>query len=304
MSTILVTTPTGHIGSRVVSQLLDAGASVRVFVRDPARLPVDMRGRVDARTGTLEDTAALTDALRGVDVAFLLVPPNMTADDWPAFYRQIGHNMADASRAAGLRRAVLLSSLGAHRPDLGPVTALGQVEEILKPVIPDLAILRPGYFFENTFAALGTVPQTGSIFGAQPGDLAFPQVATQDIGDVAARWLLDASWSGHPVIGIHGPRDLSLEEQARLIGEAVGREVRYVEVPPDTIAEAMRGMGMSPSVVASYREMITGYAASRYERPEARTPETTTPTEFADWARAALRPAFEAAAARGGSANA
>ncbi|HEY0780163.1 MAG TPA: NAD(P)H-binding protein [Gemmatirosa sp.] len=298
MPTILVTTPTGHIGSRVVNQLLAAGATVRVFVRDPARLADDVRDRVDARTGTLEDVATLTDALRGADAAFFLVPPNMTADDWPAFYREIGHNMAEAARAAGVHRAVFLSSLGAHRPDLGPVTAAGKVEEILKPVIRDLAILRPGYFFENAFGTIGTIAQTGSTFGAQPGDLAFPQVATRDIGDVAARWLLDASWSGQPIVGIHGPRDLSLAEQARLIGEAIGREVRYVEVPADAIAEAMRGMGMSPSVVASYREMITGYAASRYERPEARTPETTTPTEFADWARTTLRPAFEAAAAQ------
>ncbi len=297
MPTILVTTPTGHIGARVVSQLLDAGATVRVFVRDPARLADDVRPRVDARVGTLEDVGALTDALRGADAAFFLVPPNMTSDDWRGFIRQIGRNMAAAAHAAGVRRAVLLSSIGAHRTDLGPVSGLGEVEAILEPAIPDLAILRPGYFFENSFAALGTVPQTGSVFGAQPGDLAFPQVATRDIGDVATRWLLDSSWTGQPIIGIHGPRDLSMDEQARLIGNAIGRDVRFAEVPVDVIADAMRGMGMSADVVASYREMIAGFAASRYEHPEPRTPESTTPTEFGDWARAVLRPAFEAAGA-------
>lgn len=295
MPTILVTTPTGHIGSRVVTQLLDAGASVRVFVRDAARLDAAVRGRVDAHEGTLEDTAALTDALRGVDAAFFLIPPNPTAADWRGFIRQIGHSMADAASAAGITRAVFLSSLGAHRPDLGPVSGLGEVESILKPAIPNLAILRPGYFFENSFAALGTVPQTGSVFGAFPAELKFAQVATQDIGDVAARWLLDPTWTGQPVIGIHGPRDLSMADQARLMGEALGREVRYVEVPVDAVAQAMSGMGMSPSVVDGYRAMMTGYAASRFEHPETRTPETTTPTEFVDWARRVLRPAFAAA---------
>ena len=203
--------------------------------------------------------------------------------------------MPDAATAAGVTRAVLLSSLGAHRPDLGPVSGLGEVEGILKPAIPNLAILRPGSFFENSFAALGTVPQTGSNFGAFPPDLRFPQVATQDIGDVAVRWLLDPSWTGQPIIGIHGPRDLSMAEQAQLMSEALGREVRYVEVPVDAVAQAMSGMGMSPSVVDGYRAMMTGYAASRFEHPEARTPETTTPTEFVDWARRVLRPAFAAA---------
>ena len=297
MPTILVTTPTGHIGSRVVEQLLAAGASVRVFVRDATRLPQQVRDQVDAYEGSLDDAAALTTALRGADVAFFVVPPNMTTDDWRGFIRDIGRTMANAASAANLSRGVFLSSIGAHRADLGPVSGSGEVEEILKPVIRDLAILRPGYFFENSFAALSTVPQTGSVFGAQPGSLAFPQVATRDIADVAARWLLDTAWSGQPVIGVHGPRDLSMDEQAQAIGAAIDRDVRYVEVPVDVITDAMRGMGVSANVAATYGEMITGFAASRYEHQEARTPETTTPTEFADWARTTLRPAFEAAAA-------
>ncbi len=294
MAKILVTTPTGHIGSRVVHQLLDAGATVRVFVRDPARLPADVRDRVEARTGSLDDVAALTEALRGADAAFLLVPPNMTTDDWRGFIRTVGRTMADAATAAGVQRAVFLSSLGAHRDDLGPVSGLGEVEGILRAAIPNLAILRPGYFFENAFSALGTIAQSGNVFGSFAPDLRFVHVATADIGDVAARWLLDASWSGQSIIGVHGPRDLSMREQAAALSEALGREVSYAEVPVDAITSAMSGMGMSANVVAEYRAMMVGYAASSFEHPEARTPETTTPTEFADWARTTFRPAFEA----------
>lgn len=297
MPTILVTTPTGHIGARVVTQLLDAGAAVRVFVRDAARLAADVRGRVDVRGGTLEDAGALTDALQGADAAFLLVPPNPTAADWRGFVHGVGRAMADAARASGLRRAVFLSSAGADRPGLGPVSWVGEVEQLLRPAVPALAVLRAGYFFENSFAALGTVPETGSMFGAYPPDLAFAQVAAQDIGDVAARWLLDPTWGGQPVVGVHGPRDLSMAEQARLLGEALGREVRYVEVPLDAVVGALEGMGMTPSVVAGYREMIGGLAASRFERAEPRTWKTTTPTEYASWARAVLAPAFRAAEA-------
>lgn len=297
VATILVTTPTGNIGRRVVERLLGGDHAVRVYVRDPARLDPDVRARADVRTGTVEDAAALTDAVRGADAAFFLVPPNMTADDWRGWIRGVGRNYADASSAAGLRRAVFLSSLGAHRSDLGPVSGVGEVEQILRAAVPDLAVLRPGYFFENAFGALGSVAEAGAVFGAFDPDLAFPQVATRDIGDVAARWLADPSWRGQSVVGIHGPRDLTMAEQARLIGEAVGRSVRYQQVPLDAVAAAMAGFGMSPSVVAEYRAMIGGYQASRFERPEARTPETTTPTEFGDWARAVLAPAYAGAAA-------
>ena len=47
MPAILVTTPTGHIGSRVVERLLAGGADVRVIARDPERLAPDVRARVD-----------------------------------------------------------------------------------------------------------------------------------------------------------------------------------------------------------------------------------------------------------------
>ena len=297
MPTILVTTPTGHIGSRVVAQLLDAGATVRAFLRDPARLDNSVRDRVDARTGSLEDAAALADAMRGADAAFLLVPPNMQAADWRAFIRGVGRTMAAAAQQAGLRRAVFLSSIGADLPNVGPVSGVGEVEGILRPAIPDLAILRPGYFFENTLGALGTISDAGQVFGGFDGALTFPQVATRDIGDVAARWLLDAAWTGQPTIGVHGPRDLSSNEQAQLIAEALGRPVRYTQIPVEAVKQAMAGFGMSPSVVENYGEMIAGFAASRYAHPgEPRTAETTTPTEFGAWAREVLRPAFEAAA--------
>jgi uncharacterized protein YbjT (DUF2867 family) len=297
MPTILVTTPTGQIGSRVVNDALAAGASVRAFVRDPARLHPAVRARVDVRTGSLDDGDALARAMDGADAAFVLVPPNYTAANWPAAMRAVGRAAEQAAVRAGLPRLVFLSSMGAHRDDLGPVTTLGEIEAALRAAHPHVVALRPAYFFENAFAALPTITQAGAIFGNFDPDLAFPQVATRDIGAVAARWLLDPTWQGHHVAGVHGPRDLAMGELADLAGEALGRPVRYVPVPLDAVAAALPATGMTPSVVDGYRALLGGLAASRFERPEARTPETTTPTEFAEWARLALRPAFDASAA-------
>lgn len=297
MSRILVTTPTGHIGSRVVQQLLAAGADVHVFVRDAARLAPDVAGRVTAHTGSLDDAGALAAALRGADAAFLLVPPTYDAADWAQSYRGFGAAAAEAVREAGVPRVVFLSSQGAHRTDLGPVSWLGEIEAQLRAVAPNVVALRPAYFFENTFAALPTIAESGTVYGHFPPDLAFPQVATRDIGDVAARWLLDAGWTGHPVAGVHGPRDLSMGELAALAGEALGRPAHYVEVPLEAVGGALAAAGMTPSVVEGYLALIGGLARSRFERPEARTAETTTPTEFAAWAREVLAPAFAAAGA-------
>lgn len=57
---------------------------------------------------------------------------------------------------------------------------------------------------ENFLLSLPTIAESGTIYGAFPPDLRFPMVATRDIGDVAANWLLErTSWSGHHVQGVH-----------------------------------------------------------------------------------------------------
>lgn len=293
MRPILVTTPTGQIGARVAERLLAAGVPTRVLVRDPARLAPAVRAGAEVHTGSLDDVDALARALDGVEAAFLLVPPNYDAEDWPTTYRRFGAVAAEAVRRAGVRRVVFLSSQGAHRSDLGPVSWLGEIEGALRDAAPDVVALRPAYFFENTLAALPTIAGAGTIFGHFAPDLAFPQVATRDIGDVAARWLQDATWRGHHVAGVHGPRDLSMAELAAAAGEALGRPVAYVAVPLEAVGEGLAAAGMTPSVVDGYLALIGGLARTRFERPEARTAETTTPTEFAEWARTVLRPAYD-----------
>ena len=50
---IVVTTPTGHIGAKLLEELLDAGETVRVIVRDPAKLPARHRKTLLAWPGTV-----------------------------------------------------------------------------------------------------------------------------------------------------------------------------------------------------------------------------------------------------------
>ena len=56
---IVVTTPTGHIGSQVVQVLLAAGGAVRVIARDPARLAAEVRAKVKIVQGSSDDEGML-----------------------------------------------------------------------------------------------------------------------------------------------------------------------------------------------------------------------------------------------------
>lgn len=289
---ITVTTPTGQIGARVVERLLEAGADVTVLVRDAARLAPAVRDRVRVVEGDLADAAALREATRGARVLFLLVPPIFRTDDWAGWQRAIGRNAAEAVRANGVGRVVLLSSAGAQRDDMFAVSRLGEIEQQLFAAAPDVTTLRAGFFLENFLSAAGSIAAEGNIYMTLPPDRPQAMVATRDIGDVAARVLLDRSWSGHVVRGVHGAADVTPAEVAATFSEVLGRPVRYVRVPDEGMQGALLGMGASPHVAEEYPKLMDAIGRLDY-RAEPRTAETTTATTVAQWAREVLVPAVQ-----------
>lgn len=286
---IAVTTPTGNIGSRVVEQLSEAGADLTLLVRDPAKLPDEVRARATVHEGSLEDTAFVRRATAGADALFLLIPPTFTTDDWTEFQLGIGRAAADAVRANGIRRVVFLSSGGAHRDDMYAVSRLGKVERMLEQAAPNVVSLRAGFFFENFLSAVPTITDHGTIYMTLAPDLSLAMVATRDIGDVAARWLLDAGWSGHHVRAVQGPADATPSDVARAFGRVLGREVRYVQVTEDDARQALRAMGAGEHVADEYPRMFTAFNRHAADR-EPRTAESTTPTTVEEWAREVLLP--------------
>jgi uncharacterized protein YbjT (DUF2867 family) len=288
---IVVTTPTGHVGRRVVERLLAARADVTLFARDAARLPA---ARARVVEGSLEDPAAVRAATRGARALFLVIPPNLRTDDWRAFQLEVGRAAAAAVAANGVERVVFLSSAGAQRDDLFAVSRLGEVERLLAEAAPDVVALRAGFFMENFLSAVPTIAADGAVYMTLPPDRRLPMVATRDIGDVAAGLLLDDAWHGPVVRGVHGLASVSPAEATQAFTAALGRPVRYVQVPDAALRDALLAAGASAHVAEEYPRLMRGIAMPDYVA-EPRTAETTTPTSVAEWAREVLAPAVAAA---------
>ena len=116
---ILVTGATGYVGGRLVPRLVEAGHSVRVMVRDPARL----RGRawvdsVSTVTGDVHAPETLGAALAGIDVAYYLIHGMSDSPDFAARDREAALRFGAAARAAGVQRIVYLGGLGDPAADL------------------------------------------------------------------------------------------------------------------------------------------------------------------------------------------
>ncbi|MCA5922890.1 SDR family oxidoreductase [Curtobacterium oceanosedimentum] len=109
---VLVTGATGYIGGRLVPRLLEAGHSVRVFVRNPRKLQdVPWSGDVDVAEGDLQDAEAVRTAVDGVEAVYYLAHAMGADGDFEAAERQAAETMAHEAKAAGVSRFVYLGGL-------------------------------------------------------------------------------------------------------------------------------------------------------------------------------------------------
>jgi uncharacterized protein YbjT (DUF2867 family) len=296
MSTIAVTGATGHIGSALVHHLLKAGHRVVAVSRASERLDALQTAGAEVRVvDVATDAAGLTEALRGTDAAFLMIPPHLNADDFLAHAEVVAANLEAAVRASGVPRVVQLSSLGGDRTSgTGPILTAHHLENRLKAIDGlNLLILRPTYFMENLLSSIGMIKGMGINGGPQAADAAIPMIATADIAAYAAKRINALDWSGTEVQELLGDRDYSLQEATQLLGKAIGRaELPYVQFPYADAEQGMIGAGLSPSMASLYVEMARGVNEAGLFRNVPRDAESTTPTSLETWIAQAYVPAF------------
>lgn len=288
---IVVTTPTGHVGSRVVRLLLQAGVRPTVLLRDPSRLDPETRARVEARQVDQDDADSVLRATEGATALFWLNPSAYDAEDPVAAYVRKGENAARAVRAHGIARTVFVSSVGAEkRHGAGFIDGLARTEEALDATGASVLHLRCGYFFTNLLMDLDDL-RRGVLTTTMRPDLPMPWVDPRDIGDVAAARLLSASWSGREVQAVHGPEDLSFARVAEIVGEAIGREVRLVTMSDEEAKQGLLAAGLGEKAAEGMVQMSRGLREG-FAPEQARSVVTTTPTTLGAWAYANLRPAL------------
>ena len=85
---------------------------------------------------------------------------------------------------------------------------------------------------------LKPIAEQGMVFGPMNPDHKVSQVAARDIAAVAARFLLDRSWTGQADVPVLGPENISFNEMAATMTEVLGRPVRYQQVSMEDFASS------------------------------------------------------------------
>jgi uncharacterized protein YbjT (DUF2867 family) len=288
---IVLTTPTGNIGSQVLRHLVQAEEPIRVIARDPSRIASDLRERIEVIEDSHGDLSTVSKAFDGADSLFWLVPPDPEATSVDAAYVDFTRPAAKAIEATGLKRAVVVSALGrGWKKPAGLVTSSLKADDLLASTGVNLRVLTMPSFMDNLLSQAETIKETGVLSWPSPGDLKAPAVASIDIAEVAARLLLDHSWTGQASVPVLGPEDLSMNEMAQIMSQVLGRPVRFEETDMDLFAKQMSGYGFSDAMVQGYVEMMTAKKEGM-DTMEPRTSKGTTPTTFRQWCEDALKPA-------------
>ena len=291
---ILVTTPTGDFGARVLRRVLDAGRPVRVVLRDPSKLPDGVEGRVEVVEGSHADAGTIGRAPDGARGVFWLPPGPPDSPGPETAYPGFSRAFADALPGSTATHVVGVSALGRGWPTpSGHAAASVRMDDLIGATGVSYRALARASLMDNLARQAAPIRETGAFHQPTPGDLKLPHVAKADVAAVAARLLLDPDWRGVEDVPLRGPQDLSFDEMAAIMTEVLGRPVAFRAVPMEDFGPMMRSMGASEGMARAYVEMLTAKNEGMDTAGESGT-RADTPTSFRQWCEDELRPIIEA----------
>ena len=297
MTSIAVIGATGHIGQQLVPLLLAQGLQVRAIGRDAERLQPLVKGGATSWIGSVDSAKSMAEAFRGMDGAFVMIPPDYGHPDPAARAKAVAEALAAGTQVARVKHVVVLSSIGAHLPSgVGPVNGLRGLEERFNQIDGMNVIhLRPGYFMENLLNGIGAIESMGVNGGALKADLPVALTATKDIATVAATLLARPSFTGQTVRELLGPRTYTHREASLIIGDAIGMPgLGYMEFSYDDTRKALLTFGFSEASANDFIEMYDALNTGRMQGIQPRSSLTTTPTTLEEFAKTVFAPAYGA----------
>jgi uncharacterized protein YbjT (DUF2867 family) len=282
----VITGSTGHISKPLSEQLIKAGHQVTIISSNQDKVKEIEGLGAKASIGSVEDVAFLTKTFTGADAVYTMVPPKWDAKNWKEEIHSIGKNYATAIKAAGVKKVVNLSSVGAHMPKgCGPVSGIHFVEKELNALGGvDVLHLRPAYFYYNLLGNIGMIKHMG-IIGGNYGDVTIPMVHPNDIAAVAAEELLKFDFKGKSIRYIAGDEP-NTNEIAKVLGDAIGKpDLQWVKFKDEDTLNGMLQAGLSQEVAENYVEMGTAVASGEMSADYNKHKPALSPTKLKDFAK-------------------
>lgn len=256
---LLVVAANGHIGSAIVNALAGTPHQVRALVRRPDHFR-PAASNIEVVAGELAETDSVERALEGIDTAFL-------ASSLDASLPELQIRFIEAAKAAGVRRIVQLSGIGADTSSccVRAFSWYGQVEQALLASGLQHIRLRPAFVLQSLLRATSQLVHQGVIFGPYR-NAPWVWVDARDIGEVAATVMTTEAHNGQ-VYTVTGAEALPFPELADRVSRVLNVPVRYLDVTSNEMRGRLQAMGTHAIVAAAIIEMCDAYV-SGYQRIE------------------------------------
>jgi hypothetical protein len=197
---ILVITPDGDIGCRVVAELLSPEFTLRVITDDPVDLPGEWREQVEVFDSAADNVETLRQALSGVGSVLWCLPSGTDLEP-------LARALSEAMREVGTPRLVTVSALDCgltHNPVI--ISGQSAIESILNKSGAAIRHLRCHLSIEKAEFQQKETPFSLPI----PGDILVPLVVADDAVNVALRWLVRRDWEGVEKLVVSGAKQVVL----------------------------------------------------------------------------------------------
>jgi uncharacterized protein YbjT (DUF2867 family) len=255
---ILITGATGTIGNELTQQLAAKGIPFRAVLRssDKASELIASTG-AEVIVGDLSDHDRVATALEGIERAFLLTNSSEQAEG-------LQTGFVDMAREAGVKQIVKLSQLAA---DIGsPVRFLryhAAVEQKIKDAGIPYTFLRSNLFMQALLGFRDSIASKGMLF-APIGDAKLSLIDIRDIAAVAVE-ALTKDGHANKTYTLTGPEALTHRDLAEQLSLAAGRPVQFVNISPEEMRQALKGIRFpewqQEGLIEDYAHYAKGEAA-------------------------------------------
>jgi len=232
----------GFIGSQAVRALARRGWRIRVAVRNPVLAievqPLGDPGQIQFMRCDVTNPDDVARALKGSDALVNLVGvlhDGGRRRGFAAVHVEAARIIAEAARAAGVRRVVQISAIGADADSASAYArSKAEAEAAIRAIHPDAVILRPslvfgaGDGFLNRFAAMATISPVLPLIGG--GETRFQPVYVGDVAEAVARAVFQGAAAGR-TFELGGPSVWTFREVLDLVRRETGRDRLLAPIP-------------------------------------------------------------------------
>lgn len=250
----LVTDAAGHVGKAVIAELVQHSAPVRVLHQIPGD-PLAAPSTVQIAPFNLSDPASVQRSVEGVEAIFLACPsqPQVT---------EAQLRLVDAARAAGVKRIVQLSCVGADE-NMCCARLLrwyGEAESAVAARGLPVTRLRPTILLQMLLEFAPSILQQGLIAGPFRSTK-WMWVDARDVAAVACAALRDAKHANQTYV-ITGAEYISYDEVAERMGAVLGKKIRYTDITANEARGWLQAKGVPPVMVEAKLELWDACASN------------------------------------------